>query len=42
MITPMYKFGLVMWDNVRNAPYHDLFLCMGDHGLFCMVKWEEL
>lgn len=48
MITPMWKttqgasVPIVMWDNVSNVPYYELFLCMGDHGLFCMVRWEEL
>lgn len=42
MITPVRINGLIMWDYTSRAHLHELFLCLGDHGLFCMIKFEEI
>lgn len=39
MITPMYRFGLVMWVDTKHARFNIPFLCLGDHGAYCRIEY---
>jgi hypothetical protein len=39
MITPMYRFGLVLWVEVQHAHYSVPFLCLGEHGPYCRIEY---
>lgn len=42
MITPAHVRGLVLWVHIDWAHMYEPFLCLGDHGMYCPVKCEEL
>lgn len=39
MITPMYRYGVVLWLEIKHAPYYRPFLCFGDHGPYCRIEY---
>lgn len=41
MITPLWRDGLILWTDTRLAPHFESFLCWGDHGYYCSVKFES-
>lgn len=42
MITPLRIGSMILWDYTYRAATHEPFLCWGDHGWFCMIKFESL
>jgi hypothetical protein len=42
MITPLHIDGLVLWADTHRTHTHKPFLCWGDHGPYCAIRFEQL
>jgi len=42
MITPVYKYGIVLWVYTKHAHMAEPFLCFGDHGNYCRIEYGSV
>jgi hypothetical protein len=40
LTTPMYRDGLILQTSIEFAAFYKLFLRLGDHGLYCEIRYE--